>query len=144
MGTPVIQAAPPRRESHSVRLKVLFYLNISKSLDKLGFCGKMELTKGRYNPRRVGCTGPSLFRLYRPGLQDGSMTAEAKRSSQTNRKGHVSPSAPVVTAIRQGKPTPAQAAAWDQLWTKLLVPSSEDAPDPGTENRGGNGGETGG
>jgi hypothetical protein len=72
------------------------------------------------------------------------MSMHRYQESHSNRKGHVSPSAPVVTSIREGKPTPAQAAAWAQLWTKLLVPSSEDAPDPGTENRGGNRGETDG
>ncbi len=44
----------------------------------------------------------------------------------------------VMVQVTSGRPTPAQAARWRQLWTRLL--QMENAPTPGKEDRADEGG----
>ncbi len=46
---------------------------------------------------------------------------------------------PVVVHIREGPVGPAQQSAYRRLWDRLLA-SQEEAPAPGGDNRGGDGG----
>jgi len=55
------------------------------------------------------------------------------QQSHSNKKGHVTPLPQVVLIIREGKPSPVQAANWEALWRKLLCLDIQNEAPPGGE-----------